>query len=65
MDQGLRFKKSSRSESNGHCVELALTDPGAAVRDSKNAGGPVLRFDGVVLRPLIAWIKAGSLMFPG
>jgi len=65
MYQGLRFKKSSRSEANGHCVELALTDPGTAVRDSKNADGPVLRFGGMTLRPLLGRIKAGSLAFPG
>jgi hypothetical protein len=65
MDQGLRFKKSSRSEANGHCVELALTAPGTAVRDSKNACGPVLRFEGAALRPLLGRLKAGSLTFPG
>ncbi len=65
MDQDLRFKKSSRSEANGHCVELAVTASGAAVRDSKNADGPVLRFDGAVLPPLLGRIKAGSLAFPG
>lgn len=64
-DQGLRFKKSSRSEANGHCVELALTAAGAAVRDSKNTDGPVLRFQGVVLRPLFRRIKAGSQALPG
>ena len=65
MDQGWRFTKSSRSEANGHCVELALTASGAAVRDSKNADGPVLRFEGAVLRPLLWRIKSGSLAFPG
>ena len=58
-DQGLRFKKSSRSESNGHCVELALTDRGATVRDSKDVTGPTLRFgDGVLF---LEKIKAGLL----
>lgn len=60
-----RFKKSSRSEGNGHCVELALSGPGAAVRDSKNVAGPVLHFEGAVLLPFIGKVKAGALDLPG
>jgi hypothetical protein len=60
-----RFRKSSRSEGNGHCVELALPGPGTAVRDSKNSTGPVLHFESAVLRPLIRKIKAGELDLPG
>ncbi|MFE6764178.1 DUF397 domain-containing protein [Streptomyces sp. NPDC057689] len=38
-----RFSKSSYSEPNGECVEVARNVPGAvAVRDSKRAAGPVL-----------------------
>jgi hypothetical protein len=59
--QGLRFKKSSRSEQNGHCVEIALFGRGAAVRDSKNATGPMLQFGDAVLAPLVGKVKAGSL----
>jgi Domain of unknown function (DUF397) len=37
--------KSSLSFSNSNCVEVAsLPDGGVGVRDSKDAGGPVLRF---------------------
>jgi hypothetical protein len=44
--ESLTFRKSARSGSNGGgCVEVAvLPDGGRAVRDSKDPGGPVLRF---------------------
>lgn len=42
----LRWRKSSFSGGTGggndSCVEIALTDNAAAVRDSKNASGPTL-----------------------
>ncbi|ALG12522.1 DUF397 domain-containing protein [Kibdelosporangium phytohabitans] len=37
------WRKSSRSASTGDCVELARTEAGFGIRDSKNATGPVLR----------------------
>jgi hypothetical protein len=38
------FQKSSYSQLNGECVEVARNIPGAvAVRDSKIQSGPVLR----------------------
>ena len=40
-----RWIKSSLSFSNGNCVEVAsLSDGVIGVRDSKDSGGPVLRF---------------------
>ncbi|ONM48891.1 DUF397 domain-containing protein [Nocardia donostiensis] len=37
--------KSSRSQGNKECVEVAFFDLGTVgVRDSKNRGGPALRF---------------------
>nr|WP_083466743.1 DUF397 domain-containing protein [Kibdelosporangium sp. MJ126-NF4] len=36
------WRKSSRSADVGQCVELARTEAGFGVRDSKNATGPVL-----------------------
>jgi hypothetical protein len=42
---GIRWKKSSLSMSNGHCVEVADLGGGdVGVRDSKDRTGPVLRF---------------------
>ena len=41
----VRWKKSSLSMSNGHCVEVADLGAGhVGVRDSKDQTGPVLRF---------------------
>ncbi|MFI6437287.1 DUF397 domain-containing protein [Streptomyces sp. NPDC050759] len=38
------FAKSSHSSGNGECVEVARNRPGTiAVRDSKNADGPILQ----------------------
>jgi hypothetical protein len=51
-----RWRKSSRSDSGGSCVELAHTL--GAVRDSKNPGGPVLA---VPVSALLATVKDGKL----
>lgn len=41
-----RWRKSSRSNGAGNdCVEVAAVADATAVRDSKNATGPVLLFD--------------------
>lgn len=51
----LRWRKASRSSGQGgNCVELAYA---GAVRDSKNATGPILRVD---LRGLLTSVKAGT-----
>ncbi|MBL6274717.1 DUF397 domain-containing protein [Micromonospora fiedleri] len=41
-----QWRKSTRSGSNGACVEARCVDQAVEIRDSKNAAGPVLRFDG-------------------
>ncbi|MPZ85374.1 MAG: DUF397 domain-containing protein [Actinophytocola sp.] len=51
-----RWRKSTRSNPNGDCVELAHTFD--RVRDSKNPTGPVLRAD---LPALVGAAKAGLL----
>jgi hypothetical protein len=48
------WRKSTRSGSNSNCVELAGTLD--ALRDSKNADGPILRVD---LSDFLADVKAG------
>jgi hypothetical protein len=41
----IAWRKSSFSGGGGSdCVEVALAPAGVAVRDSKNASGPTLRF---------------------
>lgn len=43
--RGLVWMKSSASTANGDCVEVACLPVGSvAVRDSKDKGGPILRF---------------------
>jgi hypothetical protein len=54
----MRWRKSSFSGGEGggndSCVEIALTDDIAAVRDSKNASGPVLVLPRSALSALLA-----------
>ena len=45
QDPGPRWIKSSRSFYHSNCVEVArLPDGRIGVRDSKDPGGPILRF---------------------
>jgi uncharacterized protein DUF397 len=38
------WRKSSYSSDTSNCVEIAFAGPAVGVRDSKNAGGPLLAF---------------------
>jgi hypothetical protein len=50
-----RWRKSSYSGGADECVEIAFTpDNEAAIRDSKNADGPILAFDSRALDALVA-----------
>ncbi|MCZ7436154.1 DUF397 domain-containing protein [Micromonospora sp. WMMC241] len=56
---GARWRKSSRSGSNGGaCVEVADDLPGVVgVRDSKDPSGPTLAFASASWRAFVAYTK--------
>jgi hypothetical protein len=56
MIMAIRWRKSTHSDGQDTCVELAHT--GTAVRDSKNPTGPTLT---VSTHDLLGAIKSGSL----
>ncbi|HEX6075643.1 MAG TPA: DUF397 domain-containing protein [Micromonosporaceae bacterium] len=44
MSEQVVWRKSSRSGSQGQCVEVAFTGDAILMRNSKHPEGPVLRF---------------------
>lgn len=61
MEKNFRWRKSTRSEAYGNCVELAWTDPGGVVRDSKNPDGPMIRPVIAGWAAFIGTVRSGSL----
>ena len=57
----LVYRKSSYSGQQNNCVEVAPVRDGAAVRDSKDPDGPVLRFDADTWRAFIGAVKSDRL----
>ncbi|TDB90870.1 DUF397 domain-containing protein [Actinomadura sp. KC216] len=57
----IHWRKSSRSDSRGECVELAELDSSVGIRDSKNPDTPHLTVGREALSGLLSRIKAGEL----
>ncbi len=56
-----KWRKSSYTGGQGNCVEVAPLPHGAAVRDSKDPSGPVLRFADDAWRDFVSAVKDGRL----
>jgi hypothetical protein len=56
----VNWKKSTRSNGSGDCVEIAELPDGVAVRDSKNPNDGVLRFTRREWRAFIHGAKDGE-----
>lgn len=60
QNQGLTWRKSSRSAAAGHCVEIAPAAATVLVRDSKDTTGPVLEFGARGWAEFISGVRDGE-----
>jgi hypothetical protein len=58
---GATWRKSTRSNNGGTCVEVAATRDVVGVRDSKDPAGPVLVFSPAEWRAFVAEVRTGAL----
>ncbi len=59
MTSHYKWRKSTYSDPQANCVEVAPLPDGMGVRDSKDPGGPVLRFSADAWRAFLDDVKAG------
>ncbi|WFF09328.1 DUF397 domain-containing protein [Micromonospora sp. WMMD1076] len=61
MERDGAWRKSSRSGSNGDCVEVAGFADVVGVRDTKDRQGPALSFDPAAWTQFVGAVRAGRL----
>ena len=59
----LMWRKAAYSASNGACVEVAPTEGGVAVRDSKDPDGPMLTYTAAEWFAFVHGAKNGEFDF--
>lgn len=57
----LAWKKSTRSNGGGDCVEVATPTRAVLVRDSKDQTGPILSFTADTWAGFVDGVKTGKL----